>query len=200
MIIWTLGIAISVALLVVTATGRGAGLQLAYAHMAVAAVMALLFAIVAVRELGALSARSAGRSEISATAARYMGLVWTWAALALAVTYGTKLLVWREWLAFFIALLVAAGLSLFMSATFNKDRAQGREDEAMLKIARYLTIAQLVGMAAIVVGLVLDGKMTRFLTPAKYGDWAANNIFFFAAVAIGAISLMALKVNKPAGK
>jgi len=200
MIIWTLAIGASVALLVVTATGRGAGLNLAYAHMAVAAAMALIFALVAIREMRAAAGRGAARSEIAATAARYSGLVYTWGALALAVMYGTKLLEWREWLSFLIAFMVAAGLSLFLSATFNKDREQGREDAAMLKISRYLAMVQLVGMIAVAIGLVVDGKMTRFLTPLRHGDWAANNVFFFGAIAVAAISLMALRMDAGASK
>ncbi|MEZ5844520.1 MAG: hypothetical protein R3D27_12425 [Hyphomicrobiaceae bacterium] len=200
MIIWSMAIAVSVALLVVTATGRGAGLNLAYANMAVAAAMALIFALVAIREMRGAGARGAARSEVAATAARYSGLVYTWGALALAVLYGTRLLEWREWLSFLIAFMVAAGLSLFLSATFNKDRERGREDEAMLKIARYLAIVQLVGMFAVAVGLVIDGKMTRFLTPARYGDWAANNVFFFGAIAVAAISLMAITTDRRAGR
>jgi hypothetical protein len=54
-------------------------------------------------------------------------------------------------------------------------------------------------MIAVVVGLLIDGKMTRFLVP-RYGDWAANNIFFFGALAIGAISAYALKVGKPSAQ
>ena len=44
-------------------------------------------------------------------------------------------------------------------------------------------------------GLIVDGKMTRFLNP-KYGDWAANNIFFFGALASPAISLNALLASR----
>ena len=196
MIIWPIAIGISVALLVITATGKGAGLNLAYAHMFVAAAMSLIFALVAIREMRNVHTTSGSRSALSALACRYSGLVYAWGALALAVTYGTKLLIWREWLSFLIAFMVAAGLCLFLSATFDKDRLAGREDNAMLKISRYLAMVQLVGMLAVIAGLLIDGKMTRFMSPAKYGDWAANNVFFFGAIAIAAISLVALQTNK----
>jgi hypothetical protein len=52
-------------------------------------------------------------------------------------------------------------------------------------------------MLAVVAGMLIDGKMTRFLTP-RYTDWAANNIFFCGAVAVAAICAYALKtIPKP---
>jgi hypothetical protein len=46
-----------------------------------------------------------------------------------------------------------------------------------------------------VLGLLIDGKMTRFLIP-RYTDWAANNVFFFGALAVAAISANALRANR----
>ena len=48
----------------------------------------------------------------------------------------------------------------------------------------------------VMVGLLIDGKMTRFLVP-RHGDWAANNIFFFGALALAVISAYALKTSAP---
>ena len=44
-------------------------------------------------------------------------------------------------------------------------------------------IGQVAGMVIVMVGLLVDGKMTRF-AKARPGweDWAANNIFFFGAM------------------
>ena len=44
-------------------------------------------------------------------------------------------------------------------------------------------------------GLLIDGKMWRFLV-VRYTDWAANDVFFFGAMAIALISGYALKANK----
>jgi hypothetical protein len=37
--------------------------------------------------------------------------------------------------------------------------------------------------------------MSRFLTP-RYTDWAANNVFFFGALAVGVISANALRQTR----
>jgi hypothetical protein len=69
----------------------------------------------------------------------------------------------------------------------------------MLRWARFLAILQLVGMIVVMLGLLIDGKMVRFLNP-RHTDWAANNIFFFGALALAVISGYGLKANKHAGR
>jgi hypothetical protein len=76
----------------------------------------------------------------------------------------------------------------------SRDVETGREDETMLKLARYLTIGQLVGMLITMIGLVIDDKMPR---DPQEPDWAANNIFFFGAAALALISANALRSPKP---
>lgn len=197
MIFWMLSIAISVALLVITAAMKSAAPSMAYVHMAIAAVMAIVFALVAIRDTRALAETGASRPAIAAQTARFMGYVWAWGALGLAISYGTGVVSWREWMTFFVALVILAAASLFFAKLLQRDADEGKEDEALLKIGRYLAWGQLAGMILVIVGFLIDGKMTRFLDP-RHGDWAANNIFFFGAVAIGAISAYALQVGKPA--
>ncbi len=197
MIFWMSSIAISVALLVVTAAMKAATPSMAYVHMAIAALMAIVFALVAIRETRALAEGGASRSAVAAQTARFMGYVWAWGALGLVISYGTGVVAWREWITFFAALVILAAASLFFSTLLQRDADEGTEDEAILKIGRYLAWGQLAGMILVVVGFLIDGKMMRFLEP-RHGDWAANNIFFFGAIAIGAISAYALQVGKPA--
>jgi hypothetical protein len=193
MVFWMLGIAISVAMLVVSAAMRAqGGVQMAYVHMATAAAISTAFALLYIRETKLLRAGHVSECEVAANTARFMGLVWAWGGLALIVTYGTGILVWKEWWQFFGAFFVAAGLCLLLSATLKKDALQGKEDPTLMRIGRYLAIFQLVGMVATMLGLLIDGKMTRFQVP-RYTDWAANNIFFFGALAIAAISAYALR-------
>lgn len=189
MFIWMLGIALGIAILVVSAA---AGQPLT--HMAASALISLVIAIIAIRENRTLHATGASNATVASSTARHMGFVWVWGALSLLVTY-FFILKWHEWLHFFLAFAVAGALCLFIARTLDRDSRAGREDETMMTVARYLTIAQLVGMVVTVVGLIVDGKMTRYLTP-RFTDWAANNIFFFGAVALAAISLNALMTSK----
>ena len=185
MIIWMLGIGVSVAALVITAAQK-----MFFVHMAVAALISILVALVSLGESRAADA-NAGGAGIDIPL-RHMGLVWTWGALALLVTYATDILSWREWWQFFIAFFVLAGLSLFLSATLRKDAQSGAGDEMLVKVARGFSIFILVAMLITMAGLLIDGKMWRFSTIAgmRRGsqDWAANNIFFFGALALASVA------------
>jgi hypothetical protein len=190
-----LGISISVAALVVTAAARPGNVNMAYLHMVIAAGVAILFAVMGVHATRTEVEAGKSRGRVAASSARSMGLIWTWGALALFATYATGILVWKEWMSFFLAFFVAAGLCLFFAATLDKDAAAGKDDPTLLKIANYLSMAQLIGMIVTMLGLLIDGKMTRFLTP-RFTDWAANNIFFFGALALAAVSAYAVKLGR----
>jgi hypothetical protein len=184
-------IVVSLVLLVLTAAGRELDIRLAYAHMGVAAIVAAVFFMSFARTNMALRAESAGESRIAANTSRYLGLVWAWGALVLASTYGTGVLPWREWPTFLVACVLLSGLCLFFAATLEKDARAGRDDAAMLKLGRILAIVLLVSMLATMAGLLIDGKMSRFLTP-RFTDWAANNVFFFGAMSMAMITGYAL--------
>ena len=158
--------------------------------MVIAAVMGVGFAVMAMRQSHGRRVAGAAPSDVGRINARYMGTIWAWGALMLLTTYGTGILVWKEWWHFFIAFTLAGGLCLLFAATLE-------HHINMLRWARYFTMSQLAGMILIVVGLLIDGKMVRFLNP-RHADWAANNVFFFGALSLAAISAYALKNNKDA--
>jgi hypothetical protein len=182
--IWGISLAIGVAAVVAGAAADMPGL-----HMGLTALVCLGFALAAVWERRRLAAGGAGEAALASATASSMALVWAWAALSLLLTY-VFVLSWIEWWQYVLGAGVIAALCLFFSATLARDAAAGREDEAMLKLARYLAVAQLVGMVAAMIGLVLDGKMPR---AHDKPDWAASTIFFFGAAALAVISLNALR-------
>ena len=195
MVFWSVSMITSVVVLVLSAAMRDGGVHMAYAHMAISAAVSISFALIYVRENESIRMAGAKQAELDANAARFSGIVWAWAALALTVTYGTGLLVWREWLIFTIACVVLAGLCLIFGDLLRRDMARGNEDQTMLRLGRYLTMLQFGAMLLTMVGLVLDGKMTRYLNP-RFTDWAANDIFFFGALALAAISGYALNTKQ----
>jgi hypothetical protein len=190
MVLWTLGIGISIAALVVTAALKPQSLHMAYLHMAAAAVVTIGIALTARRELRQDRERQQRPELLASTGLRYLGLVWAWGGLALLTTYGF-VLQWREWWHFVIACAVLAAVCLVVAAALTKDADAGRDDATMLTLARILTRVHLAAMVITVIGLIVDGKMVRFLVP-RHQDWAAQNIFFFGAVAMAAISWIAL--------
>jgi hypothetical protein len=194
--VWGISIVLSIAALVGTAAARAGNVQMAYAHMGLAALASVLFAAIAIRDCRQLLASGAKYAEVAATNARSFGFVWAWGALVLLITYGAGVLSWREWWQYTIPFAAAAGLSLLFSRTLQKEAQGDTEDRGLLKLGRYLAIIQLAGMVVAMAGLLIDGKMTRFLN-VRYTDWAANNVFFFGALAIALISAFALHANRP---
>jgi len=162
--------------------------------MAVAASMAIIFAVLALQENDKAIAASKSTAVIGAINARYMGLVWLWGAVVLASTY-TLVLEWKEWWQFLGASAAFAGLCLFFSTLLNKEPDADNEDTTLLKLSRNLAKVQLAGMIIAMVGLLIDGKMIRYQNP-RYTDWAANNVFFFGALALAIISYIAIRSHK----
>jgi hypothetical protein len=192
MVAWMLLIAVSVAGLVIAAALRATIPSMAYAHFALAAAVSILFALLGVRRLIAHHNEGATRTTIAAEGARSTGLVWTWVALVIGVTYGTGVLAWKEWLFHFIGIIGVAGGSLALAAALDKSASRATEDEMLLTAARYLGMAQLVGMVIVIVGFLIDGQMTRFLL-TRFADGPAKNVMFFGAIAVAAITGAALK-------
>ena len=194
---WNMSSLIIVAVIIGIVTAiqvYAAGIYLPVVHMILAAALALFIAISCYRDNE--KAIGEGRSiwALAQLNARYMGLVWAWGALTLLATY-TLVLSWKEWWQFFAASLAFAALCLLFSRLLTRDGEQGDENSTMLSLSRKLAIAQLVGMIIAMVGLLIDGKMIRYLTP-RYTDWPANNVFFFGALALALISLIALRSQK----
>lgn len=192
MIVGAISLVASVVLMLVFAARRGDGVHMAYAHMALAALVAAGFAASFFKANAALRAAGARQSAIAANTSRYVGYVWGWGAACLLTVYATGVLVWREWLHFSLAAVVLSAASLAFAAMLQRDADAGREDAALLKLGHTMAIILLVGMVAAILGFLIDGKMVRFLTP-RFTDWAANNVFFFGAAALAAITGYALK-------
>ncbi len=185
--IWIISLAVGLAIMVLSGAAGDVTL-----HTVAAALIALAIAGVAVAENW--QQRKAGVSEnvVAASTARNMGLVWTWGALSLFVTY-FFIISWKEWLVFTAAFAVVGVLCLFFAATLDRDEAAGRADDTIQKLAKYLSIGQLVGMVIAMVGLTIDGKfpVSKESNPG-WEDWAANNIFFFGALSVAIITANAL--------
>lgn len=192
MVAWMLAIGLSIIGLVLSAAARPGNVQMAHVHLLITAGVSVVFALLAVRKMIAMQQAAASRTAIAAEGSRASGLVWAWAALAIAATYATGVLAWKEWFTHFLGLLGAGGLSLTLANVLHNSAAKGGEDETMLTLARYLAIFQLVGMVILIVGFLLDGQMKRFLVE-RFTDWPAKHIMFFGAVGVAAICGAALK-------
>jgi hypothetical protein len=183
---WLFGLAVAACATVLTA-----GLLDPRLHIAACAIVALTITLLAVRDHQTLRTSGAPTNAIASSTARYLGLVWAWGALSVLVIYLFVVeKIWPEWWQFLIGFSFAAIASIAFSTLLDRDRAAGRSDPILVKVGRILIQVQLVGMAVGIVSLFVDNKFPR---DATYADWAGNNILFFGALAIAAISLDALR-------
>lgn len=159
------------------------------ALLATCAFVNLVIAAVGISERRALTRAGANRSLVEATTARYMGFAWLWGGAALILIYAL-VMYWREWSHFSAAFVGVGLLCLGFSWMLSKDAAQGKEDETLLKVGRYLGIALLVGMIVTMLGLWIDPNKEFLLT--RKADWAGNAIFLFGALGLAIISAHAL--------
>lgn len=189
MIIWMIVLTISVCAMIFSAALGDANI-----HMAMTGFVSLAAALLAIRENSQLRAAGAPRSTISASTARYMGLVWLWGALSLFVTYQFILTEWHEWWQFFLGFAAAGVLCLLMGTALDRDAEKGSKDETLLMLTRYLAFGQLLGMMITIAGLAIDPDK-RFGN-IDVPDWAANNIFLFGAMSLAAITVHALYYDK----
>lgn len=193
MVAWMIAIGISVAALIVSAASRPGNPSMAYMHLAIAACVSIFFAFDGIRKVHAVSSANGTPSAIAAEGVRAGGLVWIWAGLVIAVTYGTGVLAWKEWPAHFVGMLIGAGTCLAIATSLTRSTLTKSEDTTMVSIARIVLIVQLVAMLVLVVGFLLDGQMKRFLVE-RFTDWPAKNVMFFGALAIAALSGATLKL------
>src|SRR4029078_4098566 len=133
------------------------------------------FTLVAVWERRRLVNSGSSEPALASATANSMGLVWAWAALSMLLPY-RFVLNWHEWWKYVLAAGVVAALCLYFASMMSKDAAGGRQDDAILNIARYLHIAQLACMVIAMFGMIIDDKMPR---DPREPDWAANAMFFF---------------------
>lgn len=146
------------------------------------------------QDLKKLYTSKASPSSLSAAAAHHMGFIWAWGGFALFITYSFFLPPWREWMFFSVSFGIVAAISLFFANAMTKDAQKSKEDPSLIKLGRLLTIIQLCGTVAAVLGLLVDPQ--KFFLNTDKRDWAANNIFFFGALGLAIISATALVYSK----
>jgi hypothetical protein len=182
-VVWILSIGVGTAALTVAAA-----LKLHYIHMAVAAAVAVFMALAAIAEVRT-AATHEDRAQISL---RHLGLVWTWTALNLFVTYAFGY-TWRPWLPLFSACFLAGGLCLFLASTLRQAVEDNRPDPLFSRMARLIAIMQFVVTGSTVLTLFLE--MFVLSVEGLEQGWAARNFFLFSTLALSAISLTTLRME-----
>lgn len=186
---WIISLTLGLCAVIVTA-----GAHQPFLNLLATGLVSAAFASLAIRENRAFLAEGENKSVVAASTARYIGLVWAWAALALLVIYALVFEnQWKEWWQFFLSFATAAVGCLIFSNMLERDADAGKQDDAVMGVGRLLVKVQLVGIAVGIISLFVDGKFPR---DTVHPDWAACNIFFFGGIAVAAICANALASSR----
>lgn len=189
MVVWILALTIGISVHAVTAATPSVEL-----HALLSAMISLIIAVLAVRDNERMPGSQGEIFALAATNARYMAVVWGWAAVTITLTYAS-VLHWPDWWHYAMPISGAAVLYLCFANIVEKG-TQSTTAVRALTLARFLAIVQLVGALSIIVGLIAGGKLAVVSGPSAGNlarDWAANDIFAFAAAALAVISAVALR-------
>ena len=191
MLIWVVGFAISISILALTA---GANLQ--SLHLTICAVISLAIAFSATMEMSKAQAAGQNRSQVAAAIARYMGLLWSWSAVAIAVTYAL-VLSWVNWLPIFMILMLGAGTCLFVARILDRESVATAPDARIISLVRFVAWSKFGATCLTIGGLLAAGK----LGADGFGGqsrWAAMNIMLCTAIGLSLISGYALIIRHEA--
>lgn len=186
---WLISLTLGLCAVIITA-----GAQQPFLNLLATGLVSAAFASMAIRENLALQSAGEDKTIIAGSTARYIGLVWAWAAIALLVIYALVFEnAWPEWWQFFLSFATAAVGCIIFANMMERDAQAGKEDDAVMGVGRLLVKIQLVGVAVGIVSLFVDGKFPR---DTAHADWAACNIFFFGGLAVAAICANALSSSR----
>lgn len=185
MIVWGIAFTVSLGAMLLTA-----GARMPLVHLSLAALVTLGIAFVSIMENQKLRHEGASKAAVASATARNMGFIYIWAALVIALTY-SSLLQWHEWWHWLIGFALVGAMCIFYSNILNRDAESGKEDAALINVGNKATWLQLIGMIVAIVGMLVDGKLSRYVNP-KMMDWAAQNTFFAGAVGLAVLSAYVL--------
>lgn len=186
-IVWLVSIAIAAIAMVLTAAAEHRAL-----HLTIAAIVSVVMIALCARDFRAAVERGDGEAVRAAIIARYMGILWAWSAICLALTY-VLILVWSTWGGSFIISALASGLYIFLAGALEReggDRWCG--PASMLNCAAFVLSTIVLGAIPVLVGFagVASGP----------GDWAAINLLntTMGGVAfVSGLSIASLPIRRP---
>ncbi len=122
--------------------------------------------------------------------ARFMGFAYAWGSLSIASMYYLTDLYWYHAYQYTLYLAVPAIVSLIFARTLSSSGGSGHTN-GNLRLSKFITLVQAVAMLGIISYLLFSGKLSVIRK-----DWAADHVFFWGAVTLLILSILALAVQR----
>jgi hypothetical protein len=187
MLIWGLGLAVSLAIILIATASATHSTQLIAALVIVTAIAAS-----GVRDQMARPYPARSDLAMARTTVRYLGLLWSWSLLAIATIY-SFLLHWPKYMIVVGVATIGALTCLSLGIILEREAKSEKPDQGMVQIS-WLGIKVQLAVAALGIGGLMGAGR---LAPDAFGGadkWAAINILVAASVGIVALTANALYV------
>ncbi len=132
------------------------------------------------------------RFEVLRTAsanARFMGFAYAWGSLSISSMYYLTDLYWYHAYQYSLYLAVPAIISLVFARVLRSSKGSGYT-EGNLRLSKQLALLQAFAMCGVVLYILVSGKLGVIRK-----DWAADHVFFWGAIALLVLSILALAVQ-----
>ncbi len=180
MVFWMLGITIAVSAMVIAAAMEGRA-----AHLALGLVIVVFITLSAVMAHRSATDEGKDAPRLAAILARFMGMLWAWAAIAVFITYAFILVQSQDWPGVVVVLTLGSGMCLFISNILERDAEGGQSDPKVVNFVLLIAKVQL-GACCVALGGLL--AYSRFVMGGPDPRWAAVNLLLCTTLGLAALS------------
>jgi hypothetical protein len=177
MVIWVVALAGSIAAICMTVA-----MDSHAAHVGATALITIGLVAAAVNDHRAGEMAGDSAFKLAATAARYLGLLWAWSAIATYVVYAL-LLDWSQWVPTVVAMVVGCVMCLFVALVLDREAASDSPDENAVSMVTWLARSQFA-FGAIILGIVAAVQNQPEYVFGGTHKWVAINIALCTAVGL----------------
>jgi hypothetical protein len=164
-------------------------------HFVLGVSIAALIGLAAVSAHRSSAEQGGGDGRRAAILARYMGLVWAWAAIAVFITYALIMVRAADWPGVVVLATIGSGICVFVSDVLERDANNGTADRRIIDLVGQLAKVQFVAACLVIGGVLKWGGLSL---SARDPRWAAFNLLASTAIGIAGLSGYAIAVLRPA--
>ena len=177
MMIWVLALAASVSGVCIAVA-----MEAQSAHLIATAVVSFAMVAAAVHEHKTADGSATSPYTLAGIAARYMGLMWCWNAIATYVAYAF-VLDWPYATSVVLGMFAACGACMIVTLVLDREAKSPTPDQRILRVAAGLTKAQFA-IAAILIGAMVAARQASEVELGGAHRWVALNVILCTATAL----------------
>ena len=177
MMIWVIAMAGSIAAICLTVAFDAQS-----AHLTATALISFSIVAAAVSDHRAAELGGAASFSLAATAARYMGLLWSWSAISAFVAY-EFLLEWPYWMPAVFAMFTISAVCLFVALILDREAAANNPDVWARWLAHLVSVGHFV-FSGLLMGSAVAARTPGDMLMGGAPKWVALNLVLSTSAAL----------------